>query len=85
LTLGYLVKETWREQGQKGRVFRVNVKVDPSFIPEAFKAQPQATIESKVLAHSEEERQKEKKGTANADESLKKTAEGKPKKATKKK
>jgi putative phage-type endonuclease len=85
LTLGELGKVTWREEGQKGRVFRVNVKVDPSFIPEAFKAQPQATIESKVLAHSEEERQKEKKGTANADESLKKTAEGKPKKATKKK
>jgi len=83
LNLGEIGKVTWKEEGQKGRVFRVNVKVDPGYIPEAFRKEPQATIETKVLARAEEDRKQKKEEKANTDPSLKKEAEGK-KKSTKK-
>ncbi len=76
LNLGTLGKVTWREEGQKGRVFRVNIKLPEGYVPEAFKADPGPTIEQKVLEHRDDERK---------DKGLEKKAEVKKKTPAKKK
>lgn len=52
---------TWKQDSRGVRSMRVNVKLPEGYVPDAFKPDPGATVEEKVLAHNKEERVEEKK------------------------
>lgn len=64
LKLGDLGTVTWKEEGKKGRVFRVLIKADTEYTPEHFKALPSRTIEAKVIEYQDQDRAAKRKKPA---------------------
>lgn len=81
LKLDDLGKVTWKEEGRKNRVFRVNIQVDPQYIPEAFRTDPGLVAEQIVLNQVKIERKEKKKKPAK--EPVKKPDKKVPKKPVK--
>lgn len=55
---------TWNNNAKGTRTFRVNVNVDPEFVPEKFLANQSKSIEMKVIEHNKEEQEFAGKGKA---------------------